>query len=171
LLDLPFEVFRAIWEKYIVCPKQSLIDFNTALNHPKGSIAELFGHFRVDYYGSIAFFPSRLGNAIMDAASNLTLLELVYDGIPRSVEPYSLVFKRSKTDGFGQEYFYGHDRTGGRASGPGLKTFLHPKIQGITNATTTFDHVSVWSSRKRESSLGRHILDRRGPARRRLVLI
>ena len=75
----------------------------------------------------------------MDAASNLTLLELVYDGIPRSVEPYSLVFKRRKTDGFGQEYFYGYDRTGGRASGPGLKTFLHPKIQGITNTTTTFE--------------------------------
>jgi len=32
LLDLPFEVFRGIWAKYIVCPKQSLIDFDSAIN-------------------------------------------------------------------------------------------------------------------------------------------
>jgi len=139
LLELPFEVFRAIWGKYIVCPKQSLIDFDTALTRFKEGIEGLFGHFRVDYYGSIAFFPSRLRNAIMDAASNLTLLELVYDGVPRTVEPYSLVFKRRKMDGFGQEYFYAYDQTGGRTSGPGLKTFLHPKIQGIKNTTTTFE--------------------------------
>jgi hypothetical protein len=138
LLELPFEVFRAIWDKYIVCPKQSVIDFDTALIRFKENIAELFGQFRVDYYGSIAFFPAQLRNAIMDSASKLTLMELLYDGHPRIVEPYSLVFKQRK-DGFGQEYFYAYDRTGGRASGPGIKTFLHPKIQSIKATTTTFE--------------------------------
>ena len=43
--------------------------------------------------------------------------------------PYSLVFKRRR-DGFGQEYLYVWDRTGGD-SGPGIKTFLHDRIQGL----------------------------------------
>jgi len=62
----------------------------------------------------------------MEAASNLTMLDITYDGHRRLIEPYSLVFKRRK-DGFGQEYFYAFDRTGGRTSGPGLKTFLHQR--------------------------------------------
>jgi predicted nucleotidyltransferase component of viral defense system len=138
LLELPFEVFRAIWDKYIVCPKQSLIDFDTALTRFKENITELFGHFRLDYYGSIAFFPAQIRNTIMESASKLTLMELLYDGHPRIVEPYSLVFKQRK-DGFGQEYFYAYDRTGGRASGPGIKTFLYLKIQSIKATTTTFE--------------------------------
>jgi hypothetical protein len=73
----------------------------------------------------------------MAGASNRTLVELVYEGQKRLVEAYSLVFKRRK-DGFGQEYFYAYDSTGGRASGPGIKTFLHPKIQSIRNAEITF---------------------------------
>lgn len=139
LLDLPFEVFRGIWGKYIVCPIQSLIDFDTAINNFKQSVAELFGKFSIDYYGNIAFFPSHLRNVIMEAASNLTLLELTYDGHQRLVEPYSLVFKRRKTDGFGQEYFYVYDRTGGRTSGPGIKSLFHYKIKQIKNTTVTFE--------------------------------
>jgi hypothetical protein len=139
LLDLPFEVFRTIWDKYIVCPRESLIDFDTALVRFKENIADLFGQFRVDRYGSIAFFPAQLRNTILESASNLTLLELIYDdGSPRIVEPYSLTFKRRK-DGFGQEYFYAYDRTGGRTSGPGIKTFLHPKIRDIRTTTSTFE--------------------------------
>jgi predicted nucleotidyltransferase component of viral defense system len=138
LLDLPFEVFRAIWTKYIVCPKQSLIEFDTALGRFKESVEALFGQFRIDRYGEIAFFPSHFRNPIMEAAGNLTVLEVVYDGHRRIVEPYSLTFKRRK-DGFGQEYFYVYDRTGGRFSGPGTKTFLHSKIQSIQTTTEHFE--------------------------------
>jgi len=75
----------------------------------------------------------------MESASNSTLLELVYDdGHPRIVEPYSLTFK-SRKDGFGQEYFYAYDRTEGRTSGPGIKTFLHSKIRSITPTSVTFE--------------------------------
>jgi hypothetical protein len=41
----------------------------------------------------------------MQAASNLTTLDITYEGQRRLVEYHSLVFKRRK-DGFGQEYFY-----------------------------------------------------------------
>jgi hypothetical protein len=74
----------------------------------------------------------------MEAASDLKMLDITYDGQRRLIEPYSLAFKRRK-DGFGQEYFYAFDTTGGRSSGPGLKTFLHPKIQGLAIAEQAFE--------------------------------
>jgi predicted nucleotidyltransferase component of viral defense system len=138
LLDLPLEAFRVIWHKYLVCPVQSIFDFDTAVAQFKENIETLFTGLRVDYYGQIAFFPSGLRNIIMQAASDLTLLDITYEGRRRLVEPYSLVFKRRK-DGFGQEYFYAYDRTGGRTTGPGIKTFLHPKIQSLTNTDQAFE--------------------------------
>ena len=48
------------------------------------------------------------------------------------------MFKR-QNDGFGQEYFYAYDRTGGRTSGPGLKTLLHPKIQSLAKTDQAFE--------------------------------
>jgi hypothetical protein len=47
-----------------------------------------------------------------------------YDNVRRIVEPYSLVYK-ARTDGHRAEYLYVWDRTGGRSSGPGIKTFFH----------------------------------------------
>jgi predicted nucleotidyltransferase component of viral defense system len=138
LLNLPLETFRAIWHKYLVCPVQSLFDFDTAISRFKESIETVFAGLRVDRYGQIAFYPSDFRNAIMQAANSLTLLDITYDGQRRLIEPYSLVFKRRK-DGFGQEYFYAYDQSGGRSSGPGLKTFLHPKIQALNNTDQPFE--------------------------------
>jgi predicted nucleotidyltransferase component of viral defense system len=138
LLDLPLETFRAAWRRYLVCPIQSLFDFDTALGRFKESIENLFAGLQVDRYGQLAFYPSQFRNMIMQAASDLTLLDITYDGQRRLVEPYSLAFKRRK-DGFGQEYFYAYDRTGGRTTGPGIKTFLHPKIQSIANTEQRFE--------------------------------
>jgi hypothetical protein len=138
LLDLPLETFRAVWHKYLVCPAQSLFDFDIALTRFKENIEVLFAGIRVDHYGQIAFYPSHFRNMIMEAANNLTVMDITYDGRRRQIEPYSLVFKRRK-DGFGQEYFYAYDRTGGRTSGPGLKSFLHPKIQALATTEERFE--------------------------------
>lgn len=138
LLDLPLETFRTIWHKYIVCPAQSIFDFDVALSGFKENIEALFAGLNIDYYGQIAFFPSQLRTPIMEAASNLKMLDMTYDGQRRLVEPYSLAFKRRK-DGHGQEYFYAFDTTGGRSSGPGLKSFLHPKIQALAITEQTFE--------------------------------
>ncbi len=138
LLDLPFELFRGFWTKFLVCPKQGLVEFDFALECFRKGIEELFGHFRLDHYGSVAFFPSHLRNPIMEAASSLTLLDVLYDNHRRLVEPYSLTFKTRK-DGFGQEYFYVYDRTGGRARGPGIKMFVHTNIQELKNTSTVFE--------------------------------
>src|SRR5262249_33559260 len=83
-------------------------------------------------------YPSHFRNLIMEAANSLTVMDITYDGRRREIEPYSLVFKRRK-DGFGQEYFYAYDRTGGRTSGRGLKTFLHPKIQALATTEERFE--------------------------------
>lgn len=138
LLDLPLEAFRAVWHKYIVCPTQSLFDFDTALSRFRENIEAMFTGIRMDRYGQIAFYPSHFRNIIMEAANNLSVMDITYEGWPRKIEPYSLVFKRRK-DGFGQEYFYAYDRTGGRTSGPGLKSFLHPKIQALTTTVERFE--------------------------------
>jgi hypothetical protein len=138
LLDLPLETFRAAWHRYLVCPIPSLFDFDTALGRFKESIEGLFAGWQVDRYGHVAFYPSKFRNAIMQAARDLTLLDITYDGRRRLIEPYSLAFKRRR-DGFGQEYFYAYDRTGGRSTGPGIKTFLHPKIQALANTDQRFE--------------------------------
>jgi hypothetical protein len=39
----------------------------------------------------------------------------------------------------GKKFLYGFDRTGGRASGPGIKSFFHHKIQDIKKTNTTFE--------------------------------
>jgi len=137
LLELPFEVFRGVWQKYIVCPMQSIIKYELALKNFKESIEELFGGFGVGY-GKLAFFPAKLRNAIIDAGSRTTVLEVVYDGIKRQVEAYALVYKRRK-DGYGQEYFYVYDRTGGRNSGPGIKSFVNSKVASITATRERFE--------------------------------
>jgi len=137
LLELPFEVFRAIWNKYIICPKQSRLDFDEVLSRFKQGIEELFGSFALGY-AQLAYFPAKLRNPIIDAGSNLTMIKLTYDGIQREVEPYSLIYKRRR-DGYGQEYFYGFDRTGGRTSGPGIKCFIHSKIQAIELTDQKYD--------------------------------
>jgi predicted nucleotidyltransferase component of viral defense system len=129
LLGLPLELFRAIWNKYIICPKQSRLDFDETLSRFKEGIEDLFASFPTGF-GHLAYFPANLRNPIIEAGSELTLLKLTYDGIQREVEPYSLVYKRRK-DGYGQEYFYGYDRSGGRTSGPGIKCFVHDKIQAV----------------------------------------
>lgn len=147
LLELPFKVFRAIWNKYIICPKQSRLDFDFALNSFKQSIEDIFGAFAIGY-GQLAYFPARLRNPIIDAGSNLTLIKLTYDGIQREVEPYSLVYKRRR-DRYGQEYFYGYDRTGGRTSGPGIKCFVNSKIQAIEATDMKFEprfHVELFKA-------------------------
>lgn len=136
LLGLPFDTFRALWHRYIYCPIQSIIEFDFALTSFKHDIEELFGSFTRGY-SELAYFPAGLRNPIIDAGSNMNLLEVVYDGVKRIVEPYSLVYK-IRRDGYGQEYFYVYDRTGGRSSGPGIKAFINTKIDSIEVMSENF---------------------------------
>jgi hypothetical protein len=63
-----------------VCPAQSLFDFDTAISRFRENIEAMFAGIRMDRYGQITFYPSRFRNIIMEAANNLTVLDITYDG-------------------------------------------------------------------------------------------
>ncbi|HMB57200.1 MAG TPA: hypothetical protein VKM35_08310, partial [Arenimonas sp.] len=90
------------------------------------------------YSSALAFFPAELRNPIMDAARERKLVRLSYDGVERLVEPYALTYKR-RQDNVAQEYFYCWDTTGGRSSGPGVKTLLNTKMAFAEITDVPFD--------------------------------
>lgn len=136
LINLPFQVIRGFWDSWLEFPKQGSLKFGAAVGSFKTTIEDLFGSLPTRS-GQKVFFPSDLRNLIMDAGRELTLMELVYDGIPRVVEPYCLAYKTRK-DGVSREYFYVYDRTRGRSSGPGIKSLLHPKVEDLRNTAEKF---------------------------------
>ena len=138
LLELPLDLLRTAWTKYIVAPVQGVLDFDETLTNFRNVIDELFADQTFIGRGSLAFFPSQFRNPILQAGSEMRLLRVTYDGHSRLVEPYSLRYKRRK-DGHAEEYLYVWDRTGGRSSGPGLKTFLNGKIQSVEATDDTVE--------------------------------
>jgi predicted nucleotidyltransferase component of viral defense system len=136
LLGLPFQVFRAAWDKYVVCPKQSVISFDTAMEKFVGSIQELFGE-ETHVFLERLFYPAEMRNLILEAGGGRKLMNITYNGYSRVVEPYSLVYKRRK-DGHAEEYFYVWDRTGG-SSEPGIKTFFNTKISDMKVLEESFE--------------------------------
>ena len=87
----------------------------------------------------------------------MTLLAVTYDGVRRMVEPYSLSYKRRK-DGHAEEYFFCYDRTGGRSSPPGIKTFVSSKVQQIERLDEKFEpRFPVELSLNLASTAKRHI--------------
>jgi predicted nucleotidyltransferase component of viral defense system len=135
-LDLPLLAFQTLWEKYIVCPIRSRIDFDSAGTAFHAFIASLFANVATSRQ-QVEFFPSSLRNPIMEAGHSMTLLDIVYDGTSRTVEPYSLTYKMRR-DGIAKEYFYVYDRTGG-SSGPGTKSLVASKMQRIQNTAIVFE--------------------------------
>lgn len=134
-LDLPLLAFQTLWDKYIVCPIRSRIDFHSAGAAFQQFIGDLFANVTASQR-QVEFFPSSLRNPIMEAGHTMTLLDIVYDGTRRIVEPYSLTYK-VRRDGVAREYFYVFDRTGG-SSGPGIKSLVASKMQRIQNTTEVF---------------------------------
>lgn len=130
LLDLPLDLFRGFWDKVLV-PAAARMSFDDAVAKLRDGISELFLPYSGYRGGEAAFFPSRLRNLILEAGANRKLMALTYQGVTRIVEPYSLTFKVRPSDGVGQEYLYVYDRTGGRRSGPGLKSLLHYNINAL----------------------------------------
>ena len=126
LLELPLDLLRTAWTKYIVAPVQGVLDFDETLTNFRNVIDELFADQTFIGRGSLAFFPSQFRNPILQAGSEMRLLRVTYDGHSRLVEPYSLRYKRRK-DGHAEEYLYVWDRTGGRSSGPGLEDLSERK--------------------------------------------
>ena len=138
LADLPFQIIKGLWHKYLEVPKQGLMDFETAVDSFKKTVEELFNALP-SRGGENVIFPSHLRNPIMEAGQSMTLLDIVYNGIRRLVEPYCLAYKTRLRDGVSREYLYVYDLTGGRSSGPGIKSLVHPKIESLTTTDEKFE--------------------------------
>jgi len=128
-LNLPLQIMKGLWQSYLVCPKDTIIDFGAAVDRFVAHVDELFAGFPAGT-GDFMFFPVEYRNTIFEAGTSMTMLDIVYDGIRRMVEPYSLVYKERK-DGVAREYLYVYDTIGGRTSGPSIKAFVHTNIQEI----------------------------------------
>ena len=145
LLDLPFAVLRGLWDKYLVCPKPSLIAFDSAEQSFRAVIAELFALVATQpafsAVGGPGVQPSYFGGSVrstlLEAGRLQRVLRVVYDGFQRRVEPYALAFKRRR-DGVGQEYFYGWDLTGGSSGNIGIKSFFPDKVTSAQITDETF---------------------------------
>lgn len=138
LLDLPLDLFRGYWSK-VLCPAETRMDFDHAVNALRDGIESLFAPMPDGAQFADHFYPSHLRNPIMEAAADHKMLRVTYDGASRLVEPYSLSYKRRKSDGNAFEYLYVWDRTGGRRSGPGIKMFFQHKIQSLDISEESFE--------------------------------
>jgi predicted nucleotidyltransferase component of viral defense system len=129
-LELPLLALKSAWTRYIVAPIQGVLDFDDAVGRFQAIINELFADYGIGGYADFAFFPSSLRTPIMQAGVDRRLIRFTYDGVRRDLEPYSLSYKQ-RVDGHREEYLYAYDRTGGRSSGPGLKSWFNHKIHGL----------------------------------------
>ena len=96
LLGLPLAALKTAWSRYIVAPIAGVLDFDQALEQFQAIVREFFAAYPVGGRADFAYFPSHLRSPILQAGNEQRLLRLMYDGVSRLVEPYSLVYKQRK---------------------------------------------------------------------------
>jgi hypothetical protein len=144
LLALPFHILRGFWDKYLVCPIQSRISFDQAEENFKTTIDQIFSLLTPPLRGvgmrasRSLYFQAADRDLIMEAGRLEQMLRVVYDGVERQVEPYSLTYKR-KLDGDAREYFYVWDTSGGRSGTVSIKSFVADKLQSVELTDTKFE--------------------------------
>jgi predicted nucleotidyltransferase component of viral defense system len=149
LLNTPLEDFRPLWPT-LVAPVSSLFGFEQVLNNFRNLIDSLFAlvpaavpSFRGGFgmsggFNSSNFFPSNFRNAIISGGKTQTMIEMVYDGYRRLVEPYAIEYYTRKKDGVGSEYFWGYYTSGGKSGKVGIKRFFCDQIERVENTAEHF---------------------------------
>lgn len=56
----------------------------------------------------------------------------------RLVEPYSMEYYVRKSDGVGQEYFWGYDTSGGESGQLSIKRFICDQIESVNSTEHSF---------------------------------
>lgn len=136
LVEMPFDYFRGLWTKTLVCAKQIMFDVEDAINMYLNNLEEIFNIYPNNGFREFAFFGPELRNPIMQAGRTQTLLKVIYNNEERLVEPYSLKYLQRK-DGSQKEYLYVYNKTGG--SGPGIRCFVANNFQLIENTEDKFE--------------------------------
>jgi hypothetical protein len=165
LLGIPLTVFGGVWEKFIRCPKATWFELDRAVEGFRGTIETLFETTAAASWGERLFFGPDHRNLIMEAGAGQRLMRLTYHGVERVIEPYALVYKRAAGKQ-AREYFYAYDRTGGRTSGPSIKSFFNTDIQRLEMTEEKFEPPTRSNSRRRASKSARATSGRRSQRRR-----
>ena len=138
LLGLPMAFFKGAWEKYLVAPLGGRLDFESVPDAFAATLNGIFGDAFIAGRGIDPFYPAEYRNQILEAGRRKQVMVIRYDDRERLIEPYSLAYKKPQS-GYAREYFYAYDQTGGQKSGPGIKTFLHERIQSLSITEDAFE--------------------------------
>jgi predicted nucleotidyltransferase component of viral defense system len=140
LYDGKFKTIQTSWKEAIICPNNTIILFENALNLFKDFISALFNSETLTTAGAIlrptSLYSYRINpiirESIIQAGKERKLLRLRYENKDRDIEPYSFRFKNTSHGAY--EYFYGFDRTRGQT----IKSFFLHKIQSVSILPNTF---------------------------------
>lgn len=133
----PFDYFIEYWDRTIVCAKQFVINAKEAIEYFLSDLDNLFAIYPNNGYNQFTYFNAELRVPIMKAGREQTLLKVVYNGVERMIEPYSLKYLQRK-DGVQREYFYVFNCSGGD-SPPGIRCFVPNGFQSIENTDVKFE--------------------------------
>ena len=151
LLAVPLTDYEVSWTTLLV-PAASILAFNFVVENFSNLINSLFDLVvspvavprrgiggavsrggRVRTFGTpvldFSYCPGSIRSTILEAGRSRRMIQMVYSGYKRLVEPYKLEFYVRKRDGVGNEYFWGWDTTGGSSQQTGIKRFFSDKIE------------------------------------------
>jgi predicted nucleotidyltransferase component of viral defense system len=149
LLSTPLNEHKRLWDSFSV-PNKVKIDFELIEQSYESLITSLFGllppvtlrpSLQISRVGSGTgdYFNVDFRQKIINAGQSLTLVEMVYDGYRRLIEPYAFEYKRRQSDGRASEYFWGFDQTGGKSRKQSIKQFFCSKIELVNNTETSYN--------------------------------
>lgn len=93
---------------------------------------------RLSGFGGVNPLTADRRQVLISAARRRHLVDVVYDGFRRLVEPYKLEYYIRKSDGQGSEYFWGYDTSGGKSRRVGIKQFFCHKIASASESSASF---------------------------------
>lgn len=157
LVSVPIEEYRSGWENLTV-PVSGLFSFDKVVAEFRGAIDSLFallpttttrpsfararisrgfsgGSGRIQ---GATVAPHNARGTIISGGQSRTLIEIVYDGFRRLVEPYALEYRIRKRDGRGMEYLWAWDTSGGKSGHIGIKMFIYNKIQSTSSTNMQY---------------------------------
>lgn len=162
LLATPLSEYEKDWATLAV-PKTTLFGFDVVVKNFAALIGSLFGLLPASAPRSTlglagggnigggrslgrggapsfrpVFFSGGVRGTIINGGRTLTMVQVMYDGYRRLVEPYKLEYYVRKKDGVGQEYFWGYDTSGGKSGKTGIKMFICDKIEGASSTNLHF---------------------------------
>ena len=163
LLALPVGEYEEYWHT-IVAPRRSVFGFDMVTSRFAEMVNSLFdaiaapirraaapgfagrptrgsiGRSVPRFSGAATFglMSSGIRSTIMNGGRTRTMIEMTYGGYQRLVEPYKIEYYVRKSDGAGNEYFWGFDTTGGRSGRASIKQFFCDRIESANGTNFGF---------------------------------